>query len=477
MAAPGYRLPLKASTNNRYLTDQSGAPFLIMGDSPQSMVVNIATSDMRTYMADRERLGFNSLLVDVLCTTYTGGNPNGTTYDGIAPFTSGSSPSTYDLTTPNSTYFSRVDTMLYLAAAYHLVVFLDPIETGGWLGTLENNGSTSAYNYGVYIGNRYKNFTNIVWLHGNDFQDWNNPTDNNLVWQVMAGIASVDFRHLQTLELNYHASYSTQDVAMDSLLTLDSAYTYYDTYDIVLQSYNSSPTIPTYLTEANYEYENDDGGLPAPAGTWVLREQAYWTMLSGGAGQLYGNGYIWGFTPGWQSFLDSPGALEIQYINQLFGNVPWWQLVPDTAHQVITAGYGTYTGSNTDLPASTYCTTSWITTGSLSLTYCPNASTLTVNLAEFSGPARAQWYDPSNGAWVAIAGSPFQNSGTQNFTTPGNNHDGNPDWVLSIDVPGTQLCAAMTTEDVKRQANLRIEINRGHIGLCHQQALDGAPDF
>jgi hypothetical protein len=47
MAASGYRLPLRASTNNRYLVDQSGTPFLIMGDSPQSMVVNLDASDMQ----------------------------------------------------------------------------------------------------------------------------------------------------------------------------------------------------------------------------------------------------------------------------------------------------------------------------------------------------------------------------------------------------------------------------------------------
>jgi hypothetical protein len=71
----------------------------------------------------------------------------------------------------------------------------------------------------------------------------------------------------------------------------------------------------------------------------------------------------------------------------------------------------------------------------LALTYCPNASTLTVNLAKFSGPVTAQWYDPSNGTYTAISGSPFPNSGTQDFITPGNNHDGDPDWVLAMSAP------------------------------------------
>ena len=291
-ATTGYVLPLKASSNNRYLVDQNGTPFLIMGDSPQALVGNLGPTDMASYMADRQRLGFNALWVNLLCASYTFCNANGTTFDGVAPFTSGSSPSDYALSTPNSAYFTLVDNMLNLAAAHNLVIFLDPIETGGWLVTLENNGTTNAFNYGVYFGTRYKNFPNIDWLHGNDFQSLGTSSDNNLVKQVMAGIASVDSNHLQTIELNYQSSYSNQDTALASLLNVDSAYTYFETYDIVLQSYNSSPTIPTYLVESNYEYENTrPAHSPANTGAYVLREQAYWTMLSGGVGQIYGNHY------------------------------------------------------------------------------------------------------------------------------------------------------------------------------------------
>jgi hypothetical protein len=42
--ASGYMLPLKSSANNRYLIDQNGTPFLIMGDSPQSMVGNLSSA-------------------------------------------------------------------------------------------------------------------------------------------------------------------------------------------------------------------------------------------------------------------------------------------------------------------------------------------------------------------------------------------------------------------------------------------------
>ncbi len=91
---PGYPVyPLKASANGRYLTDSNGAPFLLMGDSPQSMIANITPFQMSGYMSNRQAMGFNSILVDALCTTYTGGNGNGTAHDGTPPFTSGTDPS------------------------------------------------------------------------------------------------------------------------------------------------------------------------------------------------------------------------------------------------------------------------------------------------------------------------------------------------------------------------------------------------
>lgn len=424
--------PLKASANGRYLTDSNGVPYLLMGDSPQSMIANLTPSAMSYYMSNRQQMGFNSILVDALCTTYTGGNGNGTAYDGTPPFTSGTNPSNYDLSTPNPAYFAELDALINLASSDHLAVVLDPIETGGWLVTLENNGPQKAYNYGVYLGQRYRSFANIVWQSGNDFQSWMSPSDNNLVHQVMLGIASADSNHLQTIELNYNFSYSNQDTTLSDVLTLDACYTYYETYDCFVQAYASTPVLPLFLTEANYEYENNTGQLPGPTGPYVLREEAYWTLTSGGVGQLYGNHYTWLFPQGWQLYLISPGAREIKYINSLFGTLPWQNFVPDTEHQVVTAGYGTYDGGNENLTTATYCTTTWVA-GSYALTYCPQSTTLTVDLAEFKGLTRARWYDPSSGIYLRISGSPFRNSGSHNFTMPGANHDGDPDWLLVLD--------------------------------------------
>ena len=193
--------PLKISANGRYFLDQNNAPTIMIGDAEFSAVSQLTTGQLTTLFSDRQSKGFNSVLVALLCTSYTGCASSGQTAGGISPFTSGSSPSNYDLSTPNSTYFALYTAAVSLAASYGLEVIIDPIETGGWLTTLQNNGDTKAYNYGVYIGNLFKGYTNVPISTGNDFGTYTLTSDNTLVGEVMAGIASVDTSHLQTIEL------------------------------------------------------------------------------------------------------------------------------------------------------------------------------------------------------------------------------------------------------------------------------------
>ncbi len=80
------------------------------------------------------------------------------------------------------------------------------------------------------------------------------------------------------------------------ILSLNGTYVYGPTYIQMLHSYNQKPVIPAYLLEAHYDLERV--GNPPNYGTpEVLRRQEYWTMLSGGTGQFYGNHYTWSFAP------------------------------------------------------------------------------------------------------------------------------------------------------------------------------------
>src|SRR5690349_16648913 len=169
---PGPVYPLRLSANRRYLVDQEGAPFLMMGDSPQALIANVSEADAEMYFADRQASGFNAAWVNLLCGPYTGGRPDDSTYDGLVPFTTPD-----DVSTPNEPYFARVDHMLEIAARHGIVVVLDPAETGSFLSVLLANGVAKSRDYGRYLGTRYRSFDNIVWMSGNDFQSWSNPGD------------------------------------------------------------------------------------------------------------------------------------------------------------------------------------------------------------------------------------------------------------------------------------------------------------
>jgi hypothetical protein len=427
VGSPTY--PLKQSNNKRYLVDQNNSPFLIVGDSAWSLVVNLSEADAAAYFANRQARGFNSVLFSVLVGANVFGRSDASTYDGIIPFTTPG-----DLSTPNPAYFQRVEDMINLAAKYGLCVFLVPTETDGWLSTFENNGAQKCSNYGTYLGNRYKGCPNIVWAHGNDYQTW--PSGDNVLIPLANAIKAADPAHLQTIELNYLNSCSLDDSNWASAIAINWVYTYFPTYAEELRAYNLPNVMPVMLGEANYEQEhngNTDGGSVE-----TLRRQEYWSMLAGTTGQLYGSYWTDRFASGWQNNLNTPGALQLGYLASLFNSLPWYNLVPDQSHALVTAGYGTFytnlsagTASGT-IPADTYATAALTPDGNLALVYLPTVRTLTVDMTKLAGSIVARWFDPSNGNYTTVAGSPLANTGKSQFIPPGKTSDGQGDWVLIL---------------------------------------------
>jgi len=437
--ASAFPFATSISSNHRYVLDQFGHPYMIVGDSAHSLSVDLSTSEMNTYFADRQAHGFNSVLVQLIAGQYAGNqnanSANYATYDGITPFTTDG-----DISTPNPVYFSRMQTMAQLAENHGITLFLDPADTGQLLDSssfLADNGATKDYNYGVFLGNTFKNFPNIAWQSGNDYGAWG-PTNDAYVLGIAKGIRSVAPNQLQTVELFSDVegssvqtvNLSSDDPAWASFINLNGAYTYYSPYSTILQGYNFSPTIPVFGMEYNYEFENNTG---ANAGSsFDLRAQEYWTMTSGATGQLYGSHYTWN-DPSWadeQSHLDSPGAIQIGYMANLFKSVAWYNLVPDQGHTFVTAGYGTFQNNDGIEATDNYVTAAITADGTLGIAYLPQHTTVTVNMAKMSGPTTARWYDPTTGAYAAIG--TIANTGTYQFTSPANHSDGTDDWVLVL---------------------------------------------
>jgi hypothetical protein len=446
--------PLKVSTNKRYLVDQNNAPVLVLCDSAWPLITNLSEDDAKFYFADRKAHGFNTIFMSLLAGPGANGPANFATYDGILPFTTPG-----DISTPNPAYFQRVDDMVNLAASYGLCVFLDPIENYGWEATFERSGTAKCAAFGSYLGNRYAKFANLVWSHGNDYQDW--PAADLAFLAIINGIKSADSNHIHTFELNYNNSQTFDDSAYNPpVIDIDFAYTYFPSYAEVLHCYAVS-SVPTILGETIYEQESHSA---TDSGTVEnVRREMWWALTSGASGYLYGSAWTDSFKSGWQRNLDTPGALQLNYLANLLNPLEWYNLVPDTQHSLITSGYGTqypYSGNMTasavgTLATNTYATASLTPDGLFGVAYLPTTTTITVNMAKFAGPVTVIWIDPSSGIQTTAQGSPFTNSGTNQFTSPGNTSDGMNDWVILFEASQVNATPPTSSRPSPPQ-NLRI---------------------
>jgi len=408
----GAAFPLHVEGGTRYLIDANGKPFFLQGDAAWSLMVQLTRQQVDQYLEDRRQKGFNAVLVNLVEHQFTA-NPPRNAY-GDAPFTVPG-----DFSTPNAAYFNQAEYVISHAAAKGILVVLAPAYMGygggseGWYQEMVANGAPRMRAYGQFVANRFKAYNNILWVDGGDF----NPPEKTLLRAVANGIRDVSPAALQT----FHGSRGTSALGFlgtaETWLNVNNIYTDDSTVVADALTEYARSTMPFFLIEALYENEG--------AGETVVRAQAYQAVLSGGTGHIMGNRPIWLFDPGWQGALNSAGARTLANLRSLFESIDWWTLVPDSANTFLTAGVGS---------GGSRAVASRASSGSLALVYMPTARTLTLAMGQLAGPhVRARWFDPANGAYTTVSGSPFPASGSQAFAPTGSNAHGLGDWVLVLD--------------------------------------------
>jgi hypothetical protein len=408
---PAPSFPLRVSADKRYLVDQSGAPFLIHGESGWEIISTAKQEDADKYLDDRRSRGFNSLLVELVDHIPPGpvdayGNP---------PFTTKG-----DFSTPNEAYFAHADWVVNRAAEKGFAVFLFPCYLGyqggpeGFYQDVLKNGAAKMRAWGRWVGNRYKNAPNIVWVDGGDYTP--SAAGLALLNEVVLGIKENDTTHIHTAHWGRETSGSQVNV---SWLDLNSTYSSPRIYVKSLADFNRDKLRPHFLIEAYYE---GDHAMTPP----MLRAQAYDALLTGATGQFFGNTPLWKFAAGWPALLATKGAISMTHVRELFGPRPWQTLEPDQTNVVLTAGQGTPASATTALLART-------PDGRLAIAYVPTVREITVDFSRFAGPMNARWYDPTDGSFKVIAGTPFPNTGLRKMTPPGPNSGAATDWVLVVE--------------------------------------------
>jgi Protein of unknown function (DUF4038)/Putative collagen-binding domain of a collagenase len=412
--------PLSIKPGERYLVDAAGRPFLIQGDTAWSLIAELTREDVDLYLDDRRARGFNTILVSLIEARFATNAP-ANAY-GQSPLLK---PGQYD--TPNEAYFQHADWVLRRAAEKGLLVMLTPSYLGydggseGWYAAMVANGPDRLRRYGEYLGRRYRDFSNILWVHGGDYD----PPREDLVRAIAQGIQKYDARALHTA----HGSPETSALDYwrgESWLQVNNVYTYGPVYHPALRQYARPERKPFFLIESAYENEHE-------ITEQSVRTQAYQAVLSGAAGQIFGNNPIWHFDSGglypapvtWQEALSSRGAQSMTHLHDLLTSLPWWQLEPDRSGAFLTAGLKG--GSERAVAARS-------ADHSFALIYLPSSRVITVDLRQLAGPCvSARWYDPADGQFLTVAGSPVDASGPREFGGDlGRNSSGFEDWVLLL---------------------------------------------
>jgi hypothetical protein len=414
--------PLRISSSGKYLEDQDGTPFPIVGDAAWSAIVMLNQADLATYLNDRQSKGFTAIIMSAIEHYYCT-NPPKDVY-GNAPFTNGMS----NWSVRNESYWSNVDYVLNQAKNKGMVVFLYPAYLGyacdgeGWCQEMLSQTDSAMTNYGQWLANRYQNQGNIVWVHGSDAAcaDYSVCTRVNAIANaIKSGISG----SLHTAESYRYRS--ALDDYNQPWLNVNTTYADCSPQSYIQNDYQRTGALPFTFIEGNYE---NQAGVDA----LCLENQPLYAYLGGALlGHFYGNSPVWRFGSGWSgsSGIGSSGSTIMSNIGKLIKSRKWYSFIPDYSNVVVTSSKGSGT---------TYHATARVSTGETVMVWCPNTNQVTVDMTKISGTqAKAWWWNPDNNSSSLIG--TYNTTGTQNFTPSSARK------VLVLDDAGKNLAAPGTT--------------------------------
>jgi len=428
---PIVQFPVSIASGGRYLQDAAGVPFPLTNDSGWLVSAECAMSQAQQYFDDRAARGYTaSLVMALLPQAFSTHTPYYADATGNVPFTGTVAGGYLDMSTPSEPYWAHLDAVINYAKSKGMVVFLFPAYLGfgggwqGWYATVNANSQAQRQAYGTFLGNRYASskFGNVIFIWGGDYHPPSLGIVDDMASRVLlADPTAMQGAHTDSTDTSTYSVYGAY-----SWCNINSVYT--ETTDIATKLHTAwgQKAIPTFNLDNVYEYTT-----APPQDTQQFREPQWISYLWGVAGSCHGNESVWpmGGTGNfpvygtWTTALGSPGQPEPMAKN-LLSTYPWQKLVPDYTGSFVTSG----SGSN-----------AWgakASDNTFALVYVDSGSA-TVALSQLTGygtHVNAYWYDPSSStpAYRTITGSPFNASGTHSFTVPGNNSQGDTDWVLVL---------------------------------------------
>jgi len=417
------------SSNKRYLL-KDGKPFFWLGDTAWELFHRLTREEAEHYLKRRAEQDFTVIQAVVLAE-----------FDGLhAPNAYGNTPLTDDdPTKPNEAYFEHVDYIIEKAASYKLNIALlptwgDKVFKNTWGKGPEIFNIKNAKWYGKWIGNRYKDKKNIIWVIGGDRNPRNN--DDVEIWRAMTtgimeatgGKAIISF-HPQPCELG-SAQWFHKDEWLSFNMFQNGHCRDNPVYDKIQAAYRLQPAKPVMDAEPIYEdhpvcFNVKDLGT---SNAYDVRKFAYLDLFAGAHGHTYGCHDIWQFySPKfeavngphvyWQEALNLPGANGMRFVKRLLLSRPFLERIPDQSLIV----------ENDNVASERVQATRG---NDYAFIYSAMGKPFTVNMGIISGnKLNPYWYNPRNGEIKKL--DVVDNKGQQKFTPPSTGYG--QDWVLILD--------------------------------------------
>ncbi len=435
--------PLRVSDNHRFLVYEDGSPFFWLADTAWELFHRCDREEATMYLKKRKSQGFNVIQAVALAEL-----------DGLhTPNPYGETPLfNDDPTTPNPAYFDHMDFIIDKAAELNMYVALlptwgDKVNTSSWGVGPEIFNLENAKIYGRWIGNRYKDRDNIIWIIGGDRTPREGSGDVK-IWQNMAeGIAEAVGGNDHAL-MSYHpqphnpggsSTWFHQDEWLDFNMH-QTGHCPKTSYKNITHDYNLTPVKPVLDGEPLYEdhpycFDAKNKGYSLPRD---IRRIMYWNVFAGAFGQTYGCHDVWqmyttdrkginGPLRPWPEALDLPMANQVRHLKNLMLSRPFLTRIPDQSiieeDQDDTNDYGIATRDEN---------------GTYAMIYFPTSKESKLNLDNLNGENfKAWWFDPRTGN--AYPDNDLKNSNSLSITPP-TSGVGN-DWVLVIDAEDSEFSA------------------------------------
>jgi hypothetical protein len=424
--------PFTVSSNKRFIL-KDGKPFFWLGDTAWELFHRLDREDADYYLKKRAAQGFTVVQAVALAE-----------FDGLeVPNTYGDKPLTdNDPTKPNEAYFKHVDFIIDKAAEYGLTIaFLptwgDKVFKSSWGKGPEVFNEANANTYGKWLGNRYKNKKNVIWVLGGDRMPRTGTRDVELWRSMAAGIAAGAGGNDKVL-MTYHpqpnkegsSEWFHDDEWFDFNMFQTGHCRDSPVYDNIKRSYDRQLIKPVIDGEPIYEdhpvcFNARENGTSS---AYDVRKSAYLDLFAGAFGHTYGCHDIWQmYSPNreavngpnifWQQALNLPGANEMKFVRRLIESRPVLDRVPDQSVVV-----------EEDMAANDRVQAS--RGKDFIFIYSASGKPFSVNPGKVSGKQlSAFWYDPKNGKTREAPS--FDNQSVSRYMPPtsGYGHD----WVLVLD--------------------------------------------